>query len=74
MNPRKIIATLFVVIAVISNLTAQNTGCDSDELNNTLLQTDPVFHRNFQYMEQMLRLNEGIDQSQRSTEIYSLPV
>ncbi len=74
MNSRKIIAALFVVIASICNVTAQNTGCDSDDLNNTLLQTDPVFHRNFQYMEQMLRQNEGLDESQRSTEVYSLPV
>jgi PKD repeat protein len=74
MNPRKIITALYLVICAFANLTAQNTGCDSDHLNNTLLQTDPVFHRSFQYMEQMLHAQQGLDASQRSNDIYTLPV
>ena len=33
--------------------------CPSDEKNNQLLQTDPVFHRSFQNMERILRQRES---------------
>ncbi|MBX7052994.1 MAG: T9SS type A sorting domain-containing protein [Flavobacteriales bacterium] len=71
----RITLVLMMLWSACTELIAQSNGsCPSDDLNNTLLENDPVFHRSFMYMEQRLMLQQGLDPAQRTNDIYTLPV
>lgn len=71
----RITLVLMMLWSAGTELFAQNTGsCASDDKNNALLETDPVFHRSFMYMEQRLMQQQGLNPDQRTNDIYTLPV
>ena len=64
-----------MMIFIVLTTTAQTgSSCPSDAMNDTLLATDPVFSRSFFYMEHMLRQRELLEESERTNDIYTLPV
>lgn len=71
----RIALVLMMFWSAITALHGQDTGsCPSDDLNNTLLENDPVFHRSFMYMERKLRQHENLPVAERTDDIYTLPV
>ncbi len=70
-TPLLLVAAL-LMISVFTK--AQSTACDSDALNDTLLKIDPVFKRSFQYLQQKLMQQEQLSPSDRTNDIYTLPV
>ncbi|MFM7235118.1 MAG: M43 family zinc metalloprotease [Flavobacteriales bacterium] len=65
--------TLFFALA-LATLSAFSQTCPSDLLNDSLMTHDMEFSRSFFYMERMLGINSNIHPSQRSEEVYNIPV
>ena len=75
MNARKLLMPLTTMLMLNAGAFAQ-TGhyCPSDAMNDTLLNNDPVFNRSFMYMEHVLQHRQSQDVSERSDDLYVLPV
>ncbi len=60
-------------MSALTGVQAQTT-CPSDAKNDTLMSHNPGMYLSFQYMEQQLMQQHGLDPSQRTNEVYNLPV
>lgn len=69
----KNLTALFLLMVLATIGRSQHT-CPSDALNDSLLTHDPEFSRSFYYMERVLGLNRNLHPSQRTDELYTIPV
>jgi PKD repeat protein len=71
-NMKNVIA--LVIFSVLTTFSALSQTCPSDLLNDSLMTHDLEFSRSFYYMERMLGINSNLHPSQRSEEVYNIPV
>ncbi|MFM7235117.1 MAG: M43 family zinc metalloprotease [Flavobacteriales bacterium] len=64
----------FALLLLLAVLQGISQTCPSDELNDSLLQHDIEFSRSFHYMEHVLGANQNLPASERTDEIYTIPV
>jgi len=64
----------FVILMLLGAIQGISQSCPSDELNDSLIQNDIEFSRSFHYMEHVLGMNQNLSASERTDEIYSIPV
>jgi len=65
---------LFVLLAAIQGVSQNTATCPSDMLNDSLMDHDIEFSRSFFYMEHVLGQNRNLHPSQRTDEVYTIPV
>lgn len=73
MNKMKNVIGLFFTI-VLTTFSAFSQSCPADLLNDSLMNNDLEFSRSFYYMERVLEMNRSLHPSQRSEEVYTIPV
>ncbi|MBL7941151.1 MAG: hypothetical protein JNM00_00185, partial [Flavobacteriales bacterium] len=64
------LATLMSLLTVF----AYGQSCPSDDINDQLIQSDPVFARSYMYLEQAIAAQVALDASERTDDIYVIPV
>jgi hypothetical protein len=69
----KNLTSLFLLM-VLATIGQSQTTCPSDALNDSLLTHDMEFSRSFFYMEHVLNQKRNTHPSERSNELYTLPV
>ena len=65
---------LLTFLAITAGISQNSSTCPSDMLNDSLMNHNIEFSRSFYYMEHMLGLNRVKHPSQRTDEIYTIPV
>ncbi|MFN5295644.1 MAG: M43 family zinc metalloprotease [Flavobacteriales bacterium] len=72
----KNLTALFLLMLMYASTTlAQNSSsCPSDMLNDSLMNHNMEFSRSFFYMEHVLGMNRNLHPSQRTDEVYTIPV
>jgi hypothetical protein len=65
---------LLMLLATMSGVSQNTATCPSDMLNDSLMQHDMEFSRSFFYMEHVLGRNRSLHPSQRTDEVYTIPV
>jgi len=65
---------LLTFLAITAGISQSSPTCPSDMLNDSLMNHNIEFSRSFYYMERMLGLNREMHPSQRTDEIYTIPV
>ena len=65
---------LLTFLAITAGISQNSPTCPSDMLNDSLMNHNIEFSRSFYYMERMLGLNREMHPSQRTDEIYTIPV
>jgi hypothetical protein len=65
---------LLMLLATLSGVSQNTATCPSDILNDSLMQHDMEFSRSFFYMEHVLGRNRDLHPSQRTDEVYTIPV
>ena len=71
----KNLTALLLLIAMATLSQAQSiSSCPSDVLNNNLMTHNVEFSRSFYYMEHVLGKNRNLHPSQRTNDLYTIPV
>lgn len=71
----KNLTSLLLLIVLTTLSQAQSTPtCPSDALNDSLMTHDVEFSRSFYYMEHVLERNRSLHSSQRTNDLYTIPV
>ena len=65
---------LMMLLAAIPGVSQNSATCPSDMLNDSLMNHDIEFSRSFFYMEHVLGQNRNLHPSQRTDEVYTIPV
>ena len=65
---------LLTLLSVMTGVSQSYPTCPSDKLNDSLMNHNIEFSRSFYYMEHVLGLNRGLHPSQRTDEVYTIPV
>ncbi len=65
---------LLTFLAITAGISQSSPTCPSDMLNDSLMNHNIEFSRSFYYMEHKLGLNREMHPSQRTNEIYTIPV
>ena len=71
----KNLTSLLLLIVLTTLSQAQSTStCPSDALNDSLMTHNVEFSRSFYYMEHVLGMNRNLHPSQRTNDLYTIPV
>jgi len=65
---------MMMILASVAGLSQTTATCPSDVINDSLMTHDIAFSRSFFYMEHVLEMNRGLHPSQRTDEVYTIPV
>jgi len=65
---------LLLLLAAIPGVSQNSATCPSDMLNDSLMNHNIEFSRSFYYMEHVLGQNRNLHPSQRTDEVYTIPV
>ena len=65
---------LLSLLTTLSGVSQITHSCPSDILNDSLLNNNTEFSRSFYYMERVLGMNSNLHPSQRTNDVYTIPV